>query len=163
MSVGCRLGGDSQSGQLRLAEEESPVCLGAVLFLHGVGGTVASFFQQMRSLGAKGYDVFSVQWPAVRCVGEFVDALDAFLEEVGLPAVHIVAADLGGYLAQAFTTRRPCRVLSLFLINSYRWYVDKTSKPLTCQTVGFDSGRCRFSTALRSPGRNVCRIFIILS
>ncbi|KFH17866.1 hydrolase alpha/beta fold protein [Toxoplasma gondii MAS] len=66
-----------------LDSEASPLISSSpIIFLHGVNGTAAIYFQQLEALAEKGYRVLSVQWPALSSLASFLSSFDEFLTHV---------------------------------------------------------------------------------
>ncbi|CBZ55193.1 conserved hypothetical protein [Neospora caninum Liverpool] len=63
-------------------EGSSLIYSSPVVFLHGVNGTAAIYFQQLEGLAEKGYRVLSVQWPALSSLASFLSSFDEFLTHV---------------------------------------------------------------------------------
>ncbi|PFH34232.1 hypothetical protein BESB_073840 [Besnoitia besnoiti] len=66
------------------ADGDSPLLIysSPVVFLHGVNGTAAIYFQQLQALAEKGYRVLSVQWPALSSLASFLSSFDEFLTHI---------------------------------------------------------------------------------
>ncbi len=90
-----------------------------VLCLHGLPGSAESFFLQVTSLAPRGYRVISVELAEYWSATDFCDALQAFLDTIGLSRVHLYGVGLGGFLAMNYVSRRPERVASVLLTHSW--------------------------------------------
>mgnify|MGYP002012075127 CR=1 FL=1 len=90
-----------------------------IVFVHGTSGTAAVFYQQMRTMAAKDYRVFSVQYPGYSRSMDFCKGFDLFLDAVGVKQAHFFGTSLSGYLLQKFCYHFSHRVSSLMLCNSF--------------------------------------------
>ncbi|MBM3608164.1 MAG: alpha/beta hydrolase [Alphaproteobacteria bacterium] len=96
----------------------------ALVLLHGIGSTAASFSAQLQTLSAgfrviawnaPGYDGSShlaADWPDV---SDYAARLEEFLDGLGVSKAHIVGHSLGSLIAGCFARQYPQRVLSLQL------------------------------------------------
>eukprot|EP00761_Pharyngomonas_kirbyi_P006955 gb/GECH01006964.1/.p1 GENE.gb/GECH01006964.1/~~gb/GECH01006964.1/.p1 ORF type:complete len:400 (+),score=101.41 gb/GECH01006964.1/:1-1200(+) len=100
-------------------QEWGPKQLIPLILLPGVCGNSEIFFQQLTTLGAKGYHVVAVSYPAYWTQPEFVIGFCEFLDAMQFKKVHICGVSLGGFLAQCFAAQRPNRILSLILSNTF--------------------------------------------
>lgn len=90
-----------------------------LICLPDAGGTAEMFFRQIVSLCPKGYRIIAVQYPAYQNHRYFIEGLDRFLRYIRVFKAHFLGASLGGYLAQCYAAKKPSRVLSLILCNSF--------------------------------------------
>jgi len=90
-----------------------------VVMVAGLSTTAEAYHKQALFLMARSYSVILVQWGAIWTCEDWVEAFGRLLDELSVDKVHLLGASLGGFLAQAFAARKPHRVLSLFLINTF--------------------------------------------
>jgi pyruvate dehydrogenase E2 component (dihydrolipoamide acetyltransferase) len=98
----------------------------AVLLLHGFGGDLNNWLFAAPAL-AQGHTVYALELPghggSSKDVGPgdvdfLVDAVQQFLDSLGLERVHLVGHSLGGLVAASAALRQPGRALSLTLVAS---------------------------------------------
>ncbi len=95
-----------------------------VVLLHGLAGNADSWDSQLRAL-AKGRRLIAWDCPgyggsddpkaAAPDADDYVEALEAFLDALGLGRVDLVGHSMGGIVAARFAGRRPQRTRSLIL------------------------------------------------
>eukprot|EP01083_Nonionella_stella_P299506 1017567_1 len=90
-----------------------------LVMIPGTTGTAQVFFQQLVSLGLRGYRVLSVTIPTTSTVELFIKSLSQFLTYLNIDELHLLGTSLGGYLALSFTAQHPSRIVSLILTNSF--------------------------------------------
>jgi len=105
-----------------------------VVLLHGIGSGAASWVQQLEALGnpgnaravyawdAPGYGVSTPVSPASPQAGDYVEALAAWLDALGLKRIVLVGHSLGAIIAGAFAQAHPSRVAGLLLISPAAGY-----------------------------------------
>lgn len=95
-----------------------------VVFLHGAGGNLLSWFQQIpffsneftcAVLDQPGFG--ASRW--LNGAGEFTDVLEEYLSCLGGERVAVVAHSLGGWAAMRLTLRKPARTAALVLSSSW--------------------------------------------
>lgn len=95
-----------------------------VVLLHGIGSGAASWLAQFEAVGldatlyawdAPGYGASSPVADAEPFADAYADALEAWLDALGLSQVAIAAHSLGAIVAASFAKRSPQRVKGLFL------------------------------------------------
>lgn len=94
----------------------------AVICLHGIGGDASSFAHQIEAF--PGHRVIAWNMPGyagsapIEAVSfeALSDRLAAFIETLGLGAVHLVGQSIGGMIALEHVCRRPDQVASLTLV-----------------------------------------------
>ena len=95
----------------------------AVIYLHGIGGGIDSFRQQLT--GVTGYR--NIAWnmpgygrsvPGVLTFETLSNSLSELISGLDLGAVHLVGQSIGGMVALDFTIRMPEQVKSLSLIGT---------------------------------------------
>ncbi|XP_021901729.1 maspardin isoform X1 [Carica papaya] len=96
-----------------------PKVVPPLICLPGTAGTADVYYKQIMSLSMKGYRVISVDIPRVWNHHEWIQAFEKFLDAIDVHHIHLYGTSLGGFLAQLFALRRPRRVRSLVLSNTY--------------------------------------------
>lgn len=95
-----------------------------VVMLHGIGSGAASWLAQFEATGlgaslyawdAPGYGQTTNVAPAEPDADAYADALEAWLDALGLARVAVAGHSLGAIMASRFAARAPHRVLGLFL------------------------------------------------
>lgn len=94
----------------------------AVIFLHGIGGSAASWQPQLSFFGER---FQAIAWnmpgysnsPAMpeMTFATLADALQRLLDSLEIPQAHLVGHSMGGMVAQEFLVQRQNRVKSLIL------------------------------------------------
>ena len=114
---------DTQSGRLRYAEragEGDPI-----VFIHGFGGDLNNWLFNLDAVGA-GRPVFALDLPghggSTKTIpnpglAALADAVEQFLEAMGLANVHLVGHSMGGAVACAVALRDQGVVKSLTLVS----------------------------------------------
>ncbi len=97
-----------------------------MLFLHGLGGSRASWDAQLEGLAdrfrcvawdAPGYGA-SAPLQGDWAFDRLTDAVVRLANDAGAPAFHLVGVSLGGMIAQHVALRQPARVRSLALVST---------------------------------------------
>ncbi|KAL6182031.1 hypothetical protein ACLB2K_043454 [Fragaria x ananassa] len=96
-----------------------PKAVTPLICLPGTAGTADVCYKQIMALSMKGYRVISVDIPCVWNHQEWIQAFEKFLDAIDVHHIHLYGTSLGGFLAQLFAQRRPRRVRSLILSNSF--------------------------------------------
>ncbi|XP_019446673.1 PREDICTED: maspardin [Lupinus angustifolius] len=96
-----------------------PKSVPPLICLPGTAGTADVYYKQIMSLSLKGYRVISVDIPRVWNHTEWIQAFEKFLDAIDVHHIHLYGTSLGGFLAQLFAHKRPRRVRSLVLSNSF--------------------------------------------
>ncbi|CAL0312930.1 unnamed protein product [Lupinus luteus] len=96
-----------------------PKSVAPLICLPGTAGTADVYYKQIMSLSLKGYRVISVDIPRVWNHTEWIQAFEKFLDAIDVHHIHLYGTSLGGFLAQLFAHKRPRRVRSLILSNSF--------------------------------------------
>merc|ERR1712228_1167483 len=78
------------------------------------------FYQQLLSLGMRGYRLISVGIPAVDSVEKFIKSFWRLLNFLLIESCHLLGSSLGGYLALSFTNKYKERIKSLILTNAFQ-------------------------------------------
>eukprot|EP00164_Ancoracysta_twista_P002858 GFYU01003805.1.p1 GENE.GFYU01003805.1~~GFYU01003805.1.p1 ORF type:complete len:314 (-),score=51.62 GFYU01003805.1:23-964(-) len=99
--------------------DHGPKDIEPLLLLPGAAGTAESFYKQMMSLTPRGYRVIAVQHAQYYSMTDFINGMDSFLDMLNIDKVHLFGVSLGGFLCQCYTERRPSRVQSLLLCNTF--------------------------------------------
>ena len=89
----------------------------AIVWLTGGTRRAALAFTLLENLSSD-HTVLSLDYPAMRTIGEFVDALDAILAAERVEECVLVGQSYGGLLAQAYLAARPQVVTQLVLSSS---------------------------------------------
>lgn len=89
-----------------------------ILFLHGMGGSYDTWWQQMDHFKQK-YTTLSLTYPRVNNLKDLSKCVLSILDRENVRKVVIVGSSLGGYLAQYITTFHPDRVLMVSLGNTF--------------------------------------------
>lgn len=98
-----------------------------ILFLHGLGASSLSWLLTMPSLSATSRRTIAIdhighgrsEKPAIKYrVSDFVDYVEAFLEQLKIKEIDIVGNSLGGWIAARLAIRRPELVRRLVLVGS---------------------------------------------
>lgn len=110
-----------------------------LVLLHGIGSNSVSFAPLLDGFAA-GPRIIAWDAPGYLesqpldkespLAQDYADALDRFLDHLGLTAVHIVGHSLGTLIASAYVGRMPERVLSLSLAASAQGYGKGAGDPL---------------------------------
>eukprot|EP01084_Bolivina_argentea_P192821 330952_1 len=90
-----------------------------LILIPGTTGTANQFFQQLLSLGLRGYRLISVTIPSVFTVELFLKSFNKFLSYLNISKFHLLGVSLGGYLSLSYICEYPHRVLSLILTNAF--------------------------------------------
>ena len=113
---------DTPAGRLRYAERGGEG--DAVVLVHGFGGDLDNWLFNIDALAANAR-VFALDLPghgqsvkAADGVDGLVDALDGFMESVGVESAHLVGHSLGGALCAMLALKNPERAKSLTLVDS---------------------------------------------
>ena len=98
----------------------------AVVFLHGAGGNLLSWWQQIPTfsqnyrcvtLSHRGFG-HSYDIPNGPGMTAFVDDLESLLDRLEIESAHLVAQSMGGRTALGFAVKNPARTLSLTLADT---------------------------------------------
>ena len=98
----------------------------AVVFLHGAGGNLLSWWQQIPAfsqnyrcvtLSHRGFG-HSYDVPNGPGMAAFVDDLESLLDRLEIESAHLVAQSMGGRTALGFAVKNPARTLSLTLADT---------------------------------------------
>jgi maspardin len=90
---------DLNEGEWRFYDG-GPKNIPVLLCLPGASGTAECFYRILDGLCPKGYRVVAAQHPPYQTLNEFILGMDAFIDALEAPSVHILGASLGGLLAQ---------------------------------------------------------------
>ena len=88
-----------------------------IVWLTGATRRASLAFALLEDLSSD-HTVVSVDYPPMRTIGEFVDALDAIRAAEGVERCVLVGQSYGGFLAQAYVAARPEVVTQLVLSSS---------------------------------------------
>jgi pimeloyl-ACP methyl ester carboxylesterase len=123
-----------------------------LVLLHGLGGSRLSWEPQLHGL-ASGHRVLAWDMPgyglSTRLSGTMTftalaDALDDFLDVVGVRAAHLAGISFGAMIAQYFAARSPSRVLTLTLLSTSPAFGLDGTKPdewRAARLAALDAGR----------------------
>jgi pimeloyl-ACP methyl ester carboxylesterase len=112
-----------QAGSSAFTYQESGEGAPLVL-LHGIGSAARAFDDQMAGLSdrfrvvawdAPGYGGSTCLAPEAPTASDYARALAAFLDDLAIPACHLVGHSLGALMAASFAVQHPARILSLTL------------------------------------------------
>jgi pimeloyl-ACP methyl ester carboxylesterase len=110
-----------------------------VILLHGLGGDIGNWGQNMPVLAAK-YHVFAIDQigfgksdkPMINYrVQTLVDFLDSFCRKLEITKTAVVGNSLGGWTAMAFTLAHPEKVSRLVLVDSAGYSFSKEGRKPT--------------------------------
>jgi 2-hydroxy-6-oxonona-2,4-dienedioate hydrolase len=108
----------------------------AVILLHGLGGDVTNWGQNIPALAPK-YHVFAIDQigfgksdkPTINFrIETLVEFLDAFCRKLEISKAAVVGNSLGGWAAMAFTLAHPEKVSRLVLVDSAGYSMEKQGR-----------------------------------
>lgn len=98
-----------------------------IVYLNGFASGISTWYPVIKGL-KKRYQNVVYDYPGTGdsecgegyrfCFDAYCDDLNALIDRLGAPAVHLVGYSMGGWIAQEFAGRYPERVTSLALVNS---------------------------------------------